>query len=105
MRARPEITGRGPGGGSGGSGAPATARGPPATPRAGKSVAEFCVAYNICRSTFDNWQRHGVGPVVLQPIPGGRKLITNAAEEAWLRARRPRKRTRRVIANPRRGSI
>ena len=86
---RREITGRGPDAVITGEphGMAGTARGPPAIPRAGKSVAEFCAAYNISRSTFDNWQRRGVGPAVLQPIPGGRKIITNAAEEAWLRER------------------
>ena len=88
MRTRPEITGRIPEGGGGWPHSMAgTARGPPTVPRAGKSVAEFCAAYHISRSTFDNWQRRGVGPAVLQPIPGGRKIITNAAEEAWRRER------------------
>jgi hypothetical protein len=73
MRTRPEVTG--------------LSAGTRAAPRAGKNVAEFCAAYDISRSTFDNWQRRGVGPVVLQPVPGGRKLITDIAEKAWLRER------------------
>jgi hypothetical protein len=53
--------------------------------RAGKSVAEFCAAYGISRSTFENWARKGVGPAIMQPMPGGRKLITQEAEDQWKR--------------------
>jgi hypothetical protein len=64
--ARPEITGR-------------------KIARAGKSIAEFCQAYGISRSTWNNWQKAGLGPAVTQPVPGGRVLITTEAEEEWKR--------------------
>jgi hypothetical protein len=55
----------------------------PEVPRAGKSPAEFCAAYGISRSTFEDWRRRGLGPAELQPIPGGRIIITEEAETAW----------------------
>jgi hypothetical protein len=55
-------------------------------PRAGKTIAEFCAAYTISRSTFENWRRKGIGPAVLQPGGrGGRGIITAEAEDAWKR--------------------
>jgi len=53
--------------------------------RLGKSVDEFCRAYGISRSTFENWRRCDppLGPVELQPIPGGRIIITEEAEAEW----------------------
>lgn len=62
-------------------------RSAPAVSRAGKSPAEFCAAYGISRSTFEDWRRRGLGPAELQPIPGGRIIITEAAEAAWLAQR------------------
>ena len=55
----------------------------PLVERAGKSVAEFCYAYGISRSTFNNYQKRGVGPAMTQPVPGGRVIITPEAEHAW----------------------
>jgi hypothetical protein len=60
----------------------------PVTPkpkRLGKSVDEFCAAYGISRSTFETWRRARppLGPAELQPIPGGRIIITEEAEAAW----------------------
>jgi hypothetical protein len=54
-------------------------------PRKGKSVAQFCAAYNISRSTFEEWRRRKppLGPAELQPIPGGRIIITEQAEADW----------------------
>jgi hypothetical protein len=55
--------------------------------RRGKSPAEFCATYGISRSTYEEWQRRGIGPAVLQPIPGGRVIITDQAEADWLAKR------------------
>jgi hypothetical protein len=58
---------------------------PPREPRRGKSPQEFCDSYGISRSTYEQWQRDGVGPVVLQPGgPGTRVIITEIAEREWL---------------------
>jgi hypothetical protein len=70
--ARHEITGR----------KPATTT-PPRVKRTGKSVEEFCASLGISRSTFEVWRRRGLGPAELQPIPGGRIIITDEAEAAW----------------------
>lgn len=51
--------------------------------RSAKSVAEFCDTYGITRRTFENWQVKGVAPAITQPIPGGRKLISQQSEEEW----------------------
>jgi hypothetical protein len=64
--ARPEATGRSAG-------------------RPGKTIAQFCLDYQICRATFANWERLGKAPAILQPIPGGRKIITDVAEADWKR--------------------
>jgi hypothetical protein len=69
--ARREVTGR----------KPAATRSP--IKRTGKSVGEFCVAIGISRSTFETWRRRGLGPAELQPIAGGRIVITEEAERAW----------------------
>jgi hypothetical protein len=62
-----------------------TRDGPP-IPRAGKSIAEFCRSYGISRSTWNNWQKKGIGPAVTQPAgPRGRVLITEEAEAEWKR--------------------
>jgi hypothetical protein len=83
----PEITGRRPA-----DGRPARRfrnrlrlHAPPAPKkRRGKSVAEFCETWGISLSTFENWQRRGVGPRVVQPAgPGGRRLITDEEETRW----------------------
>jgi hypothetical protein len=55
----------------------------PKPKRLGKSVQEFCLAYGISRSTFEVWRRRGLGPDEVQPIPGGRILITEESENAW----------------------
>jgi hypothetical protein len=54
-------------------------------PRKGKSVAEFCAAWGVSRSTFEEWRRRKppLGPAELQPIPGGRIIITEQAEAEW----------------------
>jgi hypothetical protein len=70
--ARHEVTGRKP-----------TTIVPPRIKRTGKSVAEFCASIGISRSTFETWRRRGIGPGELQPIPGGRIIITEEAEAAW----------------------
>jgi hypothetical protein len=59
----------------------------PRGPRLGKSPTEFCAAYGISRSTFEEWRRRGLGPAELQPIPGGRIIISAAAEAEWLAKR------------------
>jgi hypothetical protein len=54
--------------------------------RAGKSVTEFCCAYDVSRSTVANWDKQGVGPAWTQPAgPGGRKILTQENEEEWQR--------------------
>jgi len=57
----------------------------PKVKRTGKSVAEFCASIGISRSTFEVWRRQGLGPAELQPIPGGRIIITEQAEDEWRR--------------------
>jgi hypothetical protein len=59
----------------------------PRGPRLGKSPAQFCEAYGISRSTFEEWRRRGLGPAELQPIPGGRIIISEQAEREWLAKR------------------
>jgi hypothetical protein len=79
--ARPEITGRKV------AGSRKRAKMPAKVPQAGKSPAQFCEAYGISRSTFEEWRRRGLGPEELQPIPGGRIIISAQAEAAWLARR------------------
>jgi len=56
----------------------------PAVARAGKSIREFCAAYNVSRGTFYAWQKAGVGPALLQPSgPRGRVIIPTESEIAW----------------------
>jgi hypothetical protein len=53
---------------------------------AGKTVDEFCAAWDISRGTYDKWKKLGRGPVELQPGgPGGRVIITPASEAEWQR--------------------
>jgi hypothetical protein len=52
--------------------------------RASKSIAEFCRSHGVSRRTFENWRAAGVAPALTQPIPGGRILISEQAEQAWL---------------------
>jgi hypothetical protein len=59
----------------------------PREPRLGKSPAQFCEAYGISRSTFEAWRRAGLGPAELQPIRGGRIIISEQAEREWLAKR------------------
>jgi predicted short-subunit dehydrogenase-like oxidoreductase (DUF2520 family) len=61
------------------------ARSTPTLKRAGKSIAEFCIAYGVCRATFDTWRKRGLAPALTQPIPRGRAVITQESEEAWKR--------------------
>jgi hypothetical protein len=56
---------------------------PPRIKRTGKSVAEFCASIGVSRSTFETWRRRGIGPAELQPIRGGRIIITEQAEQQW----------------------
>jgi hypothetical protein len=53
--------------------------------RPSKTIAQFCRDYQICRTTFENWEKLGKAPAIFQPIPGGRKLITDVAETDWKR--------------------
>jgi hypothetical protein len=79
--ARPEITGRKV------AGSRKRAKVPSKLPLAGKSPAQFCETYGISRSTFEEWRRRGLGPAELQPIRGGRIIISAAAEAEWLAKR------------------
>jgi hypothetical protein len=83
--ARPEVTGRKSAGPSPIQRSKIIQPRPPPIARAGKSIAEFCQAYGISRSTWNNWQKAGLGPAVTQPVPGGRVLITAEAEDEWKR--------------------
>jgi hypothetical protein len=51
--------------------------------RRGKSPAEFCATWNVSRSTFEEWKRRGIGPALIQPIKGGRIIISEDAEREW----------------------
>jgi hypothetical protein len=51
--------------------------------RLGKSVDEFCSAYGVSRSTFETWRRQGLGPAEIQPVRGGRIIISEEAEAQW----------------------
>jgi hypothetical protein len=52
--------------------------------RPGRTIAEFCAAYDIGRSTWYDWASKGLTPQVLQPAgPKGRAFITPEAEAAW----------------------
>jgi len=58
----------------------------PVTPkpkRLGKSVDEFRAAYGVSRSTFETWRRQGLGPAEIQPVKGGRIIISEEAELQW----------------------
>jgi hypothetical protein len=57
---------------------------PPPVKRRGKTPSEFCIAWGISLSTFENWQRKGIGPRVRQPAGrGGHRWITEEAENDW----------------------
>jgi hypothetical protein len=56
----------------------------PAVPRGGLSPGEFCAKYSVSRSTLESWRRKGLAPREVQPIKGGRILITSEAEAEWL---------------------
>ena len=53
------------------------------THKAAFSVVEFCLLHNICRATFVNYERAGVGPRLMRV--GGRVLVSREAAEAWRR--------------------
>jgi hypothetical protein len=54
-------------------------------PRLGYSINEFCEAYRICRASFYNYQRAGVGPRIMRV--GSRRIISVEAAEDWRRER------------------
>jgi len=56
----------------------------PASERPNKTIAEFCRAFDISEATFFAWRKKGLAPALLQPIPGGRALITPESEAAWV---------------------
>ena len=72
---RPEVTGRR-------SGANID---PSEPPRLSLTIAEFCRRWNISRSTFYNWRKAGIAPLVTQPCQRGRAFITTENEAAWAR--------------------
>jgi len=45
------------------------------------TVAQWCAAWNLSRSTFYSMQRKGVGPEML--YVGNRALVTVEADRAW----------------------
>jgi hypothetical protein len=58
---------------------------PPLLDRAAYTVAEFCAAHRISRSTFYNLRKRGLGPV--EARIGARVLISMEAASRWRRAR------------------
>jgi hypothetical protein len=47
------------------------------------SVAGFCSRKGISRATYYNLRKRGCGPREVQPVPGGRIVITPEAERDW----------------------
>jgi hypothetical protein len=47
------------------------------------SVAGFCARKGISRATYINNRKRGRGPREIQPMPGGRIVITPEAEAEW----------------------
>jgi hypothetical protein len=47
------------------------------------SIAGFCHRHDISRSTYINLRKRGLGPVEVQPIPGGKVTITPENEQAY----------------------
>lgn len=45
------------------------------------SISEFCKAHNICKVTFYNLQKKGVGPKIMRI--GSRVLISKEAAKEW----------------------
>jgi hypothetical protein len=81
----PGVTGRRPAGGRPTRGARRPSiRAPPPIRRRGKTPIEFCQTWGISLSTFEVWQRKGIGPRVTQPAGrGGHRLITEEEEDRW----------------------
>jgi hypothetical protein len=48
-----------------------------------RSIAGFCRRWGIVRSTFYEWQKRGIAPRTVQPIPGGMHRITEEEEAVW----------------------
>jgi hypothetical protein len=53
------------------------------------TINEFCAAEKICRATFYNLQREGLGPDTI--MVGSRQRITAEARRLWHRKRRRQK--------------
>ena len=56
------------------------------------TIEGFCSRHGISRSTFLNWQRAGLGPVVTRVKR--RVIVTPEAENAWLMEKARRGKTR-----------
>jgi hypothetical protein len=48
-----------------------------------RSIAGFCRRWGISRPTFYEWDKRGLAPKTVQPIPGGHRKITEEEEAAW----------------------
>jgi hypothetical protein len=48
-----------------------------------RSIDGFCVRHNWSRQTYYNRRAASLGPEEIQPVPGGRVTITEAAERAY----------------------
>jgi hypothetical protein len=59
------------------------ARHAPKTQQRDASLDGFCRRWGVSRVTFWNWQKAGKAPRVIQPVPGGRMMISEAEEAAW----------------------
>ena len=47
----------------------------------GRSIPQWCSAYDVSRATFYNLEKNGQAPATIKL--GRRRIITNAASQAW----------------------
>jgi hypothetical protein len=48
-----------------------------------RSIDGFCIRHNMSRASYYNRRRRGLAPVEVQPVPGGKIPITEAAEREY----------------------
>jgi hypothetical protein len=48
-----------------------------------RSIDGFCIRHNMSRASYYNRRRRGLAPVEVQPVPGGKISITEAAEREY----------------------
>jgi hypothetical protein len=51
--------------------------------REDRSIDGFCIRHNMSRASYYNRRRRGLAPVEVQPVPGGKISITEAAERDY----------------------